>query len=190
MGDIFDLLFGYNDYILRFSHDAVERLRRLSKHTHIVYFEGNHDFCLEPLFPDIDIFSYKHQPQYFDYGGKRVGLAHGDRFDTGAGYKLYTWWLRNPLTLKLLRPWEKSIIEHRMHKLAQKSICREYVGFEKKVERILRRYDDADMVIEGHFHQAEKIGRYVSLPSLACQHAVGIAKEGEIIFKNINTWLT
>ena len=119
-----------------------------------------------------------------------MGLAHGDRFDTGVGYKLYTMWLRNPLTLKLLRPWEKRIIDHRMNKLAQKSICRDYEGFERKVERIVRAYDDADMIIEGHFHQARKIGRYVSLPSLACQHAVGVAKECEIIFENISRWFT
>jgi len=38
------------------------------------------------------------------------------------------------------------------------------------------------VVIEGHFHQAKVFGKYISLPSLACQGQVAVVKEGEIEF--------
>jgi len=41
------------------------------------------------------------------------------------------------------------------------------------------------MVIEGHYHQSRVIGNYVSLPSLACQKQVGIARGEEIEFVDI-----
>ena len=183
MGDNFDLLFGYNEYIQTFSQDAIALLQALSEKMEIHYFEGNHDFCLSPIFPNIHVYSRQVQPVCFQMQGKRVGISHGDRFVTGAGYNLYSTILRKKTTLRILKPFEKLIIDHRMHKLSQKQICREYVGFEKRVEAILAHYQEADLVIEGHFHQAKIIGRYVSLPSLACQSQIGIAKNGEILFQ-------
>jgi len=183
MGDNFDLLFGYNAYIQTFSREAITVLQILSEKMEIHYFEGNHDFCLSPIFPDIHVYSRQIQPVYFQMQGKQVGISHGDRFVTGLGYNLYSTILRNKMMLRILKPFEKLIIDHRMHKLAQKHICRKYVGFEKRVEAILEHYQGADLVIEGHFHQARIIDRYVSLPSLACQKQIGIAKNGEIVFQ-------
>ena len=50
-----------------------------------------------------------------------------------------------------------------------------------------RRFElsEADLVIEGHFHQCKTIGKYVSLPSLACQGMVGVIEEGEMHFKTL-----
>ena len=183
MGDNFDLLFGYNEYIQTFSQDAIALLQALSEKMEIHYFEGNHDFCLSPIFPNIHVYSRQVQPVCFQMQGKRVGISHGDRFVTGMGYNLYSTILRNKTTLSILKPFEKLIIDHRMHKLSQKQICREYVGFEKRVKAILLHYKEADLVIEGHFHQAKIIDKYVSLPSLACQSQIGIAKNGEILFQ-------
>jgi UDP-2,3-diacylglucosamine hydrolase len=190
MGDIFDLLFGYNKYIRTFSHEAIRLLQRLSKRTDVYYFEGNHDFCLKPIFPDAYLFSYGQQPVIFDFGKKKAALAHGDKFDTSLGYRLYTAWLRNPVTLTMLRPWQRRIIDDRMQKLSQKKICNDYEGFERKVMRIVRHYAKADIVIEGHFHQGCRIGKYISLPSLACQRQIGVARAGDIVFENIERWLT
>jgi UDP-2,3-diacylglucosamine hydrolase len=39
-----------------------------------------------------------------------------------------------------------------------------------------------DMVIEGHFHQAKVIDKYISLPSLACQEQVAVMRDGKIEF--------
>ena len=185
MGDNFDLLFGYNDYIQSFSKEAITLLKRLSQKVEIHYFEGNHDFCLKELFPDIQVYSREEQPITFTYHEKKVALSHGDKYATGVGYNLYCKILRNKKTLIFLKPFEKAIIDYRMRKLSQKHICFNFVGFEKRVEEILQHYSQADLVIEGHFHQCKTIGKYVSLPSLACQGMVGVIEEGEMHFKTL-----
>ncbi len=185
MGDNFDLLFGYNDYIQTFSFEAITLLQKLSKKLEIHYFEGNHDFCLNELFPDIKVYCREQQPVMFDLGEKKVAISHGDKYVTGFGYDLYCKILRNKTTLTLLKPFEKAIINHRMKKLSQKHICRDFYDFEKRVGAILENYVEADLVIEGHFHQSKIVGKYISLPSQACQGKVAVIEEGELVFKTL-----
>ena len=185
MGDNFDLLFGYNDYIQSFSKEAIILLQRLSQKLEIHYFEGNHDFCLKELFPDMHVYSREEQPISFNLHEKKVAISHGDKYVTSFGYDLYCKLLRNKKTLTFLKPFEKFIIDHRMKKLSQKHICFNFVGFEKRVDEIVAHYEDSDLVIEGHFHQCRTIGKYVSLPSLACQGMVAVMEEGEIHFKTL-----
>jgi len=56
MGDNFDLLFGHNDYIQTFSKEAIVLLQALSQKLEMYYFEGNHDFCLKDVFPDMHVY--------------------------------------------------------------------------------------------------------------------------------------
>ena len=183
MGDNFDLLFGYNDYIQTFSLEAIELLQKLSQKIEIHYFEGNHDFCLKELFPNMKVYSREEQPIVFKLNDKKVAISHGDKYVTGFGYDLYCKVLRNKTILTLLKPFEKSIIDNRMKKLSQKNICHPFHGFEIRVEKILKHYKNADFVIEGHFHQSKIIGKYISLPSLACQGEVAVIENGNIVFK-------
>ncbi|WP_373031210.1 UDP-2,3-diacylglucosamine diphosphatase [Sulfurovum sp.] len=185
MGDNFDLLFGYNEYIKTFSSEAILLLQTLSRKLEIHYFEGNHDFCLTELFPDIQVYTREQQPILFKLNEKKVAISHGDKYVTGFGYDLYCKVLRNKTTLTLLKPFEKAIIDHRMKKLSQKHICFTFHGFEKRVEKILENYTEAELVIEGHFHQCKTVGKYISLPSLACQGMVGVMEEGEMRFKTL-----
>ena len=185
MGDNFDLLFGYNDYIKTFSKEAIALVNDISALIEIHYLEGNHDFCLKEIFPNIKVYSREVQPIHFTLQGKKVALSHGDKYVTGIGYNFYSKILRNHITLMLLKPFEKQIINFQMNKLSQKKICHHFRGFEKRVEKILICYDEVDLVIEGHFHQAKIIKNYISLPSLACQGQVGIIEEGKMVFKNI-----
>lgn len=185
MGDNFDLLFGYNTYIQSFAIEAIELLQKLSLTMEIHYFEGNHDFCLEALFPDMQVYSREKQPQMFLLRDKKIAISHGDKYVTGFGYNLYCTLLRSKTTLTLLKPFEKMIIDDRMKKLSQKHICHTFHGFEKRVEAILENYTEADMVIEGHFHQSKVIGKYISLPSQACQNMVAVVVEGQIVFKTL-----
>ncbi len=185
MGDNFDLLFGYNDYIQIFSSEAIILLQKLSKKIEIHYFEGNHDFCLNELFPNMKVYSREEQPILFKLNEKKVAISHGDKYVTGFGYDLYCKVLRNKATLTLLKPFTKLIIDDRMHKLSQKNICHPFDNFEIRVEKILEYYKDADLVIEGHFHQAKIIGKYISLPSQACQNKVGVIEEGTMVFKEL-----
>jgi len=185
MGDNFDLLFGYNDYIQTFSDEAIGLLQKLSKTLEIHYFEGNHDFCLKDIFPEMKVYPREMQPVHFTLGDKKVAIAHGDKYETGFGYDLYCKVLRNKTTLTFLKPFEKAIINNRMKKLSQKNICHHFNGFEKRVEEILKHYEDVDLVIEGHFHQSKVLGKYISLPSQACQHKVAVVEEGKVVFKTL-----
>ncbi|MEN8726546.1 MAG: metallophosphoesterase [Sulfurovum sp.] len=185
MGDNFDLLFGHNDYIQTFSKEAIVLLQTLSEKLEMYYFEGNHDFCLKDVFPDMHVYSREEQPVMFKVGEKKVAISHGDKYVTGFGYDLYCKVLRNKTTLTLLKPFEKMIIDHRMKKLSKKHICFTFHSFEKRVEEILENYTEADLVIEGHFHQCKTVGKYISLPSLACQGMVGVIEEGEMHFKTL-----
>ena len=182
MGDNFDLLFGYNDYIKTFSSEAIELLQELSQKLEIHYFEGNHDFCLKELFSEITVYSRDEQPVMFTLGEKNVAISHGDRYVTGFAYDLYCKVLRSKTTLTLLKPLEKSIIDDRMKKLSQKNICHTFHHFENRVEEILEHYRDVDLVIEGHFHQAKVMDKYISLPSLACQGQIAVVRDGKIAF--------
>lgn len=130
----------------------------------------------------MNVYSRNDQPIMFTLGDKKVAISHGDKYVTGFGYDLYCSVLRNKTTLTLLKPFEKAIINDRMKKLSQKHICQPLHKFEKRVEEILEHYTDADMVIEGHFHQAKVIDKYISLPSLACQEQVAVMRDGKIEF--------
>jgi UDP-2,3-diacylglucosamine hydrolase len=185
MGDIFDLLFGHNDYIQSFSKEAIELLQELSKNLEIIYLEGNHDFCLKEIFPNIKVYSREEQPIHFKLNEQDVYLSHGDKYETGFGYNLYSKILRNKITLTLLKPFEKKIIDHRIKKLKIKKICGNFKGYKKRFNAIRSHYPKKSLIIEGHFHQNLVHENYISLPSLACQGKIGIVKNGEIIFINI-----
>ncbi len=183
MGDNFDLLFGYNDYIQTFAHKAISLLQSLSKTIEIHYLEGNHDFCLERIFPDMHVYSREAQPLICRLGTQKVALSHGDKYATSFGYDLYCKLLRNRVSLRLLKPFQKPIINHRMQKLSQKNICHSFHGFEERVAEILAHYTEVDIVIEGHFHQSKTIGKYISLPSQACQNSVAVIEKNTVVFK-------
>ena len=185
MGDIFDLLFGYNDYIQTFSSEAVTLLKKLSERIEMYYFEGNHDFLLKNIFPNIKIYPRETQPVFFHLEDKKAGISHGDRYAQGFDYDLYCKIIRSRSLITLLRPFGKWLIDDRMKKLAKKSICRPMKDFEEKVKEITASYPDVDIIIEGHYHQGRRVGRYLSLPSLACQKKVAIAEGGALRFVDL-----
>jgi len=185
MGDNFDLLFGYSEYIQTFSKEAITLLQKLSRKLEIHYFEGNHDFCLDKIFPDINVYTREDQPIMFTLGDKKVALSHGDKYVTGFGYNFYSTLLRNKNRLLFLKPFEKQIIDYYMGKLSKKNICHTFKEFEQRVEKILSYYKEADLVIEGHFHQSKVIGKYISLPSLACQNKIALIQNTQVIFKSL-----
>ena len=185
MGDIFDLLFGYNSYIQSFSKDAIELLKKLSKDIEIIYLEGNHDFCLKEIFPNIKIYSREEQPVHFKLNNQNVYMSHGDKYQTGFGYNLYSKILRNRTTLTLLKPFEKQIIDHRVEKLKIKKICGDFKGYQQRFDAIIDHYPKDVLIIEGHFHQALLYKSYISLPSLACQKQVAVVKSGKLVFRTL-----
>ena len=182
MGDIFDLLFGHNEYIQTFSHKAIKLLQELSMNLEIIYLEGNHDFCLKEVFPHIKVYKREEQPIHYQLNKQDVFLSHGDKYETGFGYNVYCKLLRSKFLLIGLRPFEKQIINHRMEKLKTKKICGDFKGYQKRFDAIRSHYPKDALIIEGHFHQSLIHENYVSLPSLACQGKVGVVENGKISF--------
>ncbi|CAA6806767.1 MAG: FIG022708: hypothetical protein [uncultured Sulfurovum sp.] len=185
MGDIFDLLFGHNNYIQNFSKEAIELLQQLSQDLEVIYLEGNHDFCLKEVFPQIKVYTREEQPIHYQLNKQDVYLSHGDKYATGFGYNLYSKILRNKITLTLLKPFEKQIINHRMKKLKEKKICGNFKAYKKRFDSIRSHYPKDALIIEGHFHQGLVHENYISLPSLACHKKVAVIRNGEVIFKKI-----
>ncbi len=181
MGDIFNLLFGYSQYIKSFVQDAIDLLQKLSTKIDIYYIEGNHDFCLKNIFPNIKIYTIEEQPVKFRLNNQDVYLSHGDRYNTSLIYSIYTKLLRNRATITLLLPFEKSIIDHRVKKLREKNICSRIKNFETIIERIIEKYPQNTLIVEGHFHQNIILKNYISLPSLACQKKIAIVKSGRFL---------
>ena len=185
MGDNFDLLFGYNSYIQTFSSEAIVLLQHLSERVEIHYFEGNHDFLLNDIFTNIKIYPRESQPVIFQLNGQRAGLSHGDRYALGWKYDLYCRIQRSRWFFKLLNPFGKWLIDKQISELKQKEICHSMEHFEVRAGEIADAYKDVDLVIEGHYHQAKVIGKYIALPSLACQGQVGMVRDGEVVFESL-----
>ncbi len=185
MGDIFDLLFGYNEYIKTFSTKAINQINQLSKKIEIIYIEGNHDFCLKEIFPNVKVYTRREQPLHCKLNKQDVYISHGDKHKTGFGYNFYSNILRRKTILILLKAFDKKIIDHRINKLKRKRICGEFEGYRKRFDSIIKEYPKNSLIIEGHFHQARIYKNYISLPSLACQKEVGAIKNGRVVFITI-----
>jgi len=185
MGDDFDLLIGGVERTYVPNMELIKLIETISKKIEVYYFEGNHDFCLKDLFEDVNVYNIEMQPQYMQLGDLRVGLSHGDKFDTSRSYEMMTMVVRNPRTHRVLAVFENPIIDKINSRLKMKEICHKTDNFGTKVANIYKNYTLADMVIEGHYHQNEVIGSYVSLPSLACDKQVGVARGEEIVFVDI-----
>ena len=187
MGDVFDLLFGHNDYIQHFSKEAISLIQTLSCKLEVIYLEGNHDFCLQKLFPQVSVYPREQQPVHFTLGNENIYLSHGDKYETKFGFNCYSKIIRSSITLTLLRPFEKPIIDHRMGKLKVKKICGNFKEYAKRFDAIIQHYPQNSTIIEGHFHQALFHKNYISLPSLACQKKVAVVKNGKITFQEFAT---
>ena len=80
MGDMFDFL-SKTCFTQKVFQSYIQRLNTLGKRCEIYYFEGNHDFNLRQIFPQIKVFSLSQQPAVFSSEfGEEFSLAHGDVF--------------------------------------------------------------------------------------------------------------
>lgn len=177
MGDIFDFLAGEIEYFKTQNREVIELINQLSTMTQIFYFEGNHDYNLSSLFPNVKVFPRETQPALFDWNDKKVALAHGDIF-TPFGYNLYTAIIRNHPLLVFLNAidtnnWLTKKIDFW---LRGKNLSHLFSNFDEFAETRLALYKnhlDIDIVIEGHFHQGRLYENqawkklYFNLPSFA-----------------------
>jgi len=177
MGDIFDMLYGPIQRSYRYNTEGIDLLNRLSKKMEIIYLEGNHDFLLSDLFPDMTVIRRENQPMVMDYEEKKVALSHGDS-SMGLGYEIYTALIRNPLLLAFLRTLDTVgggfIVKWLESQMKRKSHCRTIEDFERLIQGRLKSFenDSFDVLIEGHFHQNRSIKfpqfDYINVGAFAC----------------------
>lgn len=185
MGDNFDLLFGPVSQTLRDNHASIELLNRLSQKMEIIYLEGNHDFRLTSLFPQIYVVDRAQQPLILTYQEQRVALLHGD-LKVPFGYSLYTSLIRNRPILFCLniinRVFNGIIINKLSLQMQRKNHCLKIQNFEAIAARHSTApwVDKCDVIIEGHFHQNRTLDlgklKYINLGAFACNERYYVVK--------------
>lgn len=161
MGDFFEFWIGYPEN--PFSHygpvlDSLQRLRACG--TDIIYFEGNHDFHMGPLFTETLGAVVNPGPAGLTISGRRFYLCHGDQANAAdIPYRILRTVLHSPVTRWLTRivpPGIASSIAERMGRKGKTNLHRK--GENPACRRILREFaarrfaEGYDTVIAGHFH--------------------------------------
>jgi UDP-2,3-diacylglucosamine hydrolase len=194
MGDMFELLVGEIAYTKLLFKETIKLINKLSQNIEIFYFEGNHDFNLQKIFPKVKVFKIQVQPTLFHFKDKKIFLSHGD-LNQGIGYELYTTIIRNSITLKILNfidiitqnAVSKKIIS--LH--IDKDICYKIKDFKQIIKQKIQKYDiglsEIDFICEGHHHQNEEFVfenfKYKNFSSFACDgHYFKITFKDEIKF--------
>lgn len=174
MGDMIDFISGESKYFIKKNIEVIELLNKLSKELQIVYLEGNHDYNLKSIFPNIKIIKRENQPLLAKLeNNQTISLAHGDNFINWK-YDLYCKIIRNTLFLKFLNLIDINYFISRKieNSLLSKNICHKMNNFKEIVERRIKNYN-TDIVIEGHYHQGDIYNinnkKYINIPSLCCQ---------------------
>ena len=185
LGDIFDMLFGGVASTAKPNQEIIDAIENLAKEVEVFYFEGNHDFRVEKFFSkNITVFPFEKQPALFTCKNKKALLAHGD-FDAPLGYRLYTKWIRNPLTLYVLNIYnsitDNSVLRYVQKHMDKKEQCREFEWFGEFVQkRVQKPTFECDIYIDGHFHQNKifqlKNIKYINLGAFACNQRYFVVK--------------
>lgn len=117
LGDFFEAWIG-DDGMDEFQHSIARALRELSdRGTRIYLMHGNRDFLIGQAFCREAGCTLLRDPSLIDLGGEKILLMHGDSLCTlDAAYMKLRRWLRNPLTLLILR----NLPLATRHKLARK----------------------------------------------------------------------
>lgn len=185
MGDIFDFLSKEIDYFNIINKNVISLINKISLDIEIIYLEGNHDFNLNDIFPNVKVITRSNQPIYIKQNNKTIGLSHGDIF-TPKSYDIYTNIIRNHYLLVFLNfidynNWLTSKVEK---KLKQKEICHKQKNFNNFVQKRINNYN-VDLIIEGHYHQGMISENYINIKSLCCDNAYLTHLNGKFNFLNI-----
>ncbi|OBY90315.1 MULTISPECIES: UDP-2,3-diacylglucosamine diphosphatase [Pseudomonas] len=117
LGDFFEAWIG-DDGMDEFQHSIARALRELTDSgTRIYLMHGNRDFLIGKAFCREAGCTLLRDPSLIDLGGEKILLMHGDSLCTlDVAYMKLRRWLRNPLTLFILR----NLPLATRHKLARK----------------------------------------------------------------------
>ena len=173
MGDMIDFISGESRYFIKQNSDVINLLNKLSNEIEIIYLEGNHDYNLTTIFPNINVIKRENQPLLAKFEDKTVALSHGDNFINWK-YDLYCKFIRNTIFLRFMNFIDVNFFISKKieNALVKKNICHKMRNFEEIVSKRVKNYD-SNIIIEGHYHQGnrylidEKL--YINIPSLCCQ---------------------
>ena len=161
LGDLFEFWIGYE--YMPYSHytPVLEMLREVKESgTHIVYFEGNHDFHMGPFFQKTLKAEIFQGPRILPINGRTVYLCHGDQIiRNDYGHRIFRFLLHNQLA-QILIP----LVPHRLTSCIAELMSRQSTGNHGQRRRkwnyrkILTQFAatrfqaGCDAVIAGHFH--------------------------------------
>jgi len=194
MGDMFDLLIGGASYLEKFYEKEIKLINKISKQKEIFYLEGNHDFNLQILFPNIKVYKLSKQPVLAVYHESKILISHGDCFE-GFVYKFVHTLFRHSLTIKLLNiidnAFENKLTKSYLKKVQDKQICKKIENFTQMIKQKILLYDigvsGIGFVLEGHYHQGIRYefedSIYFNFPSYACGEKYYTVKGDKITFQ-------
>lgn len=190
MGDISNILVGNLKSSQKSNQRLIGAIDSLSQKAQIIYFEGNHDFNLECIMPNVIKISRNNQPQLAHFGDKTALIAHGDIF-LDKKYEIYIKILSAKITAKILNALDLATFG-RLYNFIEKKVqskkirlLRDKNAIQALLKRRIQSYENymlrknlcVDFVIEGHFHLGKIIAKdsrestiksdfsYVALPS-------------------------
>lgn len=189
MGDMIDFISGESRYFIKQNYQVIELLNKLSKELQIVYLEGNHDYNLKSIFPNINVIKRENQPLLAKLeNNQTISLSHGDNFINWK-YDLYCKIIRNTFFLQFMNLIDINFFISKKieNTLVNKNICHKMNNFKQIVEKRIKNYN-TDIVIEGHYHQGDIYNinnkKYINIPSLCCQKEYVKIKDLE--FEKVN----
>ena len=189
MGDMIDFISGESRYFIKQNYQVIQLLNKLSKDIQIVYLEGNHDYNLKSIFPNINVIKRENQPLLAKLeNNQTISLSHGDNFINWK-YDLYCKIIRNTFFLQFMNLIDINFFISKKieNTLVNKNICHKMNNFKQIVEKRIKNYN-TDIVIEGHYHQGDIYNinnkKYVNIPSLCCQKEYVKIKDLE--FEKVN----
>lgn len=160
LGDFFEAWIG-DDGMDEFQHSIARALRELSDSgTRIYLMHGNRDFMIGKAFCREAGCTLLRDPSLIDLDGEKVLLMHGDSLCTlDAAYMKLRRWLRNPLTLFILRNLPLATRHELARKLRKESRAQTSMKASEivdvtpgEVEKIMRD-KGVRILIHGHTHR-------------------------------------
>lgn len=161
MGDLFDFWLGFPSHPFRQYDTVLAALESLVRSgCRLVYFEGNHDFHLGPIFRERLGAEVHAGPAILPVQGKRLFLCHGDQINLAdRGYRLLRLLLHNRFVAAMITSFPPAlalVIKERLQHTSR-------AGYEEKIKRwdyrriILDfarsvRTPGCDGMVTGHFH--------------------------------------
>ncbi|SFO87737.1 UDP-2,3-diacylglucosamine hydrolase [Ectopseudomonas composti] len=160
LGDFFEVWIG-DDGMTPFQHEIACALRELSKTgTRIYLMHGNRDFLIGKVFCREAGCTLLSDPHKVQMGGEPVLLMHGDSLCTlDVGYMKLRRWLRNPLSLLILRNLPLTTRQKLARKLRNESRAQTRMKASDIVdvtpEEVIRVMAEHDVrtLIHGHTHR-------------------------------------